>query len=234
MRDPHGSWQLRDPDQVTAWRPADPARAIEGPLDLAFFTDQTLVLELADEQVACREEGGCLRQVFLGGTHQLEVGTRPGQVAPDCRLVFLRSDVPLSWRWREGSELVIDTGGGRSVRLPLRGVCSLRISDPARFYASVLQGLEHLDADRLLQVLETTVRSQLESRLQPLATGPWVDPLRAQVLLGDLGAGDLAEELADLGLECLYLAVFTPAIQDEPVGAPVAETTPVGSYDDVL
>ncbi|HOX24614.1 MAG TPA: hypothetical protein PLL30_02495 [Candidatus Krumholzibacteria bacterium] len=234
MRDHRNEWQTREPDSVVVWRPASPPRLVEGPLALDFFADRTLVLELAESQVACREVGGRLQQIYLGGRHELSVGHGPGKVDPASLVYFVRTDVEVSWRWRERTVLEVATGGRSPASLPIRGACRLRIADPACFHAAVLQGLPAVDTTTLTRVLDTMVRNQLEVRLEPLGDRRGVDPLRAQVLLADLQAADLAEELAEIGLECVRLAVYTPAAQDEvPEPAPAAGPG-IGSFDDVI
>jgi len=216
-------WQTQEPDDVVIWQPAVGAPAVEGPLDLLLFADRLLVLELADDQLAFREEGRQLRQVYMDRMHQFRVGDGPGEVAPASRLFFLRTDVALSWRWHAPSSLSVD-----GLHLPLRGVCSLRIADPAAFYSDILQGLESLAPETLTETLDTLVRHRLESHLQDLNT------VQAQILLSELGAADLDDDLAELGLTCEYLAAFTPTAIDQTVPASEPQLVPAGSYDDIL
>ncbi len=231
-REPH--WQQREADDFVTWHPAEPARAVEGPLALDFFVDQTLVLELAPHQLAFREQDGQLKQVYFGGLHELAVGAGGGMVSPESRLFFLRGDVPLSWRWRAPSTLRVDTGHEPGILISLRGACSVIIDDPAGFHRAVLQGLENLEPDALIGVLDTLVRSQIAARLESLVEIQSLDAMRVQILLNDLAATDLDDDLVELGLRCVHLAAGTPTVQEEPAAPPVAHEVPVGSYDDVL
>jgi hypothetical protein len=234
MRDEQTTWQHDDPRRLVTWTPAQPPRAVEGPFDLACFEGQVLVLELGPDMLACRELGGALQQVFLDGLHKLEIGDGAGLIPPASRLYMLRPSLPISWRWRQGDELVIDTGTARGERLPLRGTCSLFLDDPMRFYREVLAGLDQLEASDLVAVLDALVRSQIAAHLLPLGQAGRFDRMRAQIQLGELDAEHLSEDLTDLGLGCRHLAAFTPQELPEPappelVGGPLA-----GSYDDVL
>ena len=167
-------------------------------------------------------------------TAQLQVGDGTDRVSPTSHLFFLRTDVPLSWRWRGETSLRVDTGSQPGVLVPLRGACSLLIEDPAEFHRQILQGLESLESDHLTRILDTLVRTQIESRLAPLVERGALDAMRAQILLGDLAATDLNEDLHDLGLRCIHLAAFTPAVEHEPVTEVPVYSAPSGSYDDVL
>ncbi len=227
-------WQQREPDDCVTWHPMEPARAVEGPLALDFFVDQTLVLELAPHQLAFREEAGQLKQVYFDGLHELAVGDGNGQISPESRLFFLRGDVPLTWRWSEETSLRVDTGRGTSNLIPLRGACSVVIDDPAGFHRKVLQGLESLEPEVLVGVLDTLVRTQIEARIEALVENQSVDTMRVQILLNDLAAADLDDDLLEIGLRCIHLAAGTPAAREEAVAPQATYAAPVGSYDDVF
>ena len=234
MRQRNPKWQEQEPGGVVTWRPVEPPRPVEGPLALDLFDNSTLVLELAPDQLAFREQDGRLQQVFFDGMHQLRVGNGADMAPPSSRLFFLRADVPMTWRWRGETSLRVDTGHRAGVLVPLRGACSLLIADPVEFHRHILQGLESLDSDHLVRVLDTLVRTQIESRLAPLAERGALDPVRVQILLDDLVAADLNEDLYDLGVRCVHLAAYAPTVEDEPVAELPALSTPSGSYDDVL
>jgi hypothetical protein len=239
-------WQQEDPDRQTEWRPASPPRAVEGPLELTCFAGRCLVLELAPGQVVCRELDGRLQQVLLDGVHRLDVGEGRNRVSLASRLYFLRPDVGLDLRWRPGDSLVIDAAEpGREavaatdragLRLPLRGVCRLHLADPMLFYRSVLQGLREPDPAALLGVLDALVREHLAGHLLPLVHRGRLDLLHAHTLLADLGPAELSDDLAEIGLGCLDLAVYTPlAGADAGQASEAAEAEPlVASYDDLL
>jgi hypothetical protein len=230
----HQHWQQREPEQYLTWHPVEPPQAVEGPLALEFFRDRTLVLELAPHQLAFREQDGQLKQVYFDGLHELSVGLGPGMVDPASRLFFLRGDVPIVMRWREGCTLRVDAGQEPGILVPLRGVCSVIIDDPATFHRTVLEGLEELDPGRLVEAVDTLVRSQLESRLASLVENGSLDPMRVEILLNDLAAWELDEDLLELGLRCFHLAAGTPAVRREPASELPTENQPVGSYDDVF
>ena len=118
--------------------------------------------------------------------------------------------------------------------MPLRGSCSVIIDDPATFHGKVLLGLESLEPEHLQGVLDTLVRAQIEARLESLVENQALDPMRVQILLNDLAAGDLDDDLLELGLRCVHLAAGTPSRQAEPAPSPAVYETPVGSYDDVF
>jgi hypothetical protein len=222
-------WQEREPDEIVTWQPLQPPQPVEGPLALALLAGRRLVLELAPEQLAFRDLDGKLQQVYFDGVHELVIGDGRGQIDPASRLIFLRCDIPLTWRWRGSARL-----HGPGIELPLRGVCSLVIEDPARFHDQVLRGLEHLEPGQLERVLDTLVRSQIESRLGALADEPVVDPVRVQIMLNGLTVDDLNEDLLDLGLRCLHVAAATPLPEREAEPTVAAHGAPAGSYDDVL
>lgn len=231
-RDPH--WQQRPFEDFVTWHPVEPPRAVEGPLSLEFFRDQTLVLELAPHQLAFREADGRLQQVYFDGLHELAVGHGPGQVEPDSRLFFLRGDVPLTWRWRDGTSLRVNGGHEPGILVPLRGACSVVIDDPAGFHGAVLDGLESLDDATLIRTLDTLVRTQLETRLEPLVENRSLDPVRVQIMLDGLRTEDLDEDLLELGLRCVHVAAGTLVRHEEPLVAPENAELPIGSYDDVF
>ncbi len=236
--DDPGAWQLADPDDVIVWTATQPPRLVEGPLDLSSFDGQMLVLDLAPGQFACRETEGCLRQVFLDGLHRLSVGEGAGKVSPRSRLFVLRNDLPVSWRWQGRDMLVLESNEPGGCRLPLRGACSLALADPVRFYQTVVHGLTSLDLNNLTRVLETLVRAHVGAHLQPLVQRGRLDLMQAQVRLAQLGADDLSDDLADLGLVCLQLSACTPLGAEDTTGdarerAAPDLVTPI-SYDDVL
>ncbi len=235
MRHNRETWQDLDADKLVEWSPSPEGYLAEGPLDLTIFEGKTMAVVLAADQLAFVQSGGKLHRVYMEGAHRLRVGSGSGETPADSTLVFVRCDVPLTLRWRHQSSLVVDTGHADGCRLPLRGQCTLAITDPSMFHERVLQGLNSLDPVHLGSALDTMVRAQLESRMQTLVERRSLDPVRAQVLLAGLGAADLAEDLAEIGLGCVQLAVFTPA--PEPGDRPMNEAAPeptVMSYDDVF
>lgn len=229
------AWQEFDADNLVEWTPSPEGYLAEGPLELTFFEGKTLVVNLDMDQLAFIQNSNTLHKIYMEGTHHLKVGSGSGETPVDSTLVFVRCDVPLTLRWRRQSSLLIDTGLAEGHQLPLRGQCTLAITDPTMFYERILVGLEPLDQDRLGNVLDTMVRAQLESRLHNLVERRSLDPVQAQVLLAGLGAADLAEDLAEIGLGCVQLAVFTPT--PEPGDQQMHESThepTVMSYDDVF
>jgi hypothetical protein len=233
MRHGEPIWQDIDPGIVVVWTPAEPPRAIEGPLALDLFTDRMLTLELAPGQVALLTIGSEIRRALLDGLHQLRVGTGPQEVSPEGRLVFVRPDVPIRWRWSLESRLHVPVPGNRTVDVPLQGSCALAVSDPIRLHDSVLAGLDDLPEDRLRGVLDTLVRSHLERRLAGLADHHHLDPVQVEVHLEALRPAALDDELAEFGLVCREL---TAAVAPAPGAREGAEgdPSPIVSYDDIL
>jgi hypothetical protein len=189
-----------------------------------------------------------MEQVLLDGVHRLDVGEGGDRIPRASRLYFLRPDAPLDLRWRPGDSLVLDPAepdrdaaaatGRAGLRLPLRGVCRLHLADPMLFYRSVLQGLREPDPADLLGVLDALVREHLAGHLLPLVHRGRLDLLHAHTLLADLGPAALSDDLAEVGLGCLHLAVYTPAEgvdAGQVSGAAEDEAEPlVASYDDLL
>jgi len=231
-RDP---WQTCDPQQLVTWRPAHPPRVVEGPLPLALFAGRTLVLELADRQLAGREQDGRLVQVWLGGCPEVAVpgGRDDGGAADPGRLWFLRDDVPLSWRWRQGAELTVVVGG-EPHRFPIRGACEVHLADATALYATVLRGLEDLTVGALQDAVRSCVQASLEARLQRLGTGKGLAPVQAQATLEGLAAEDLDDDLAELGLRCVHLAISVPTEATATPQAAAVTTVAPGSYDDLV
>jgi len=227
-RRPHTPWQELAPEDVVAWTPASPPRCVEGPLDLDLFQGQMLALELAPEQVALHVVDGRVRRVYLDGHQQLPTVPAGSAAGAQGWLVFLRPDVPISWRWHDGVFLHVD----QRECLPLRGACSLHITDPIRFHDAVLAGLDDLPAGRLTSVLDTLVRGRLESHLQGVGGRQGLDPLRAKVVLEGLLPAALDDDLDALGLGCDHLTVAVPVASEHD--APTRRRPCPACYDDVL
>jgi len=225
-------WQDHDADDLVTWTPAEPTRAVEGPLPLDLFRDRLLVLDLAPGQIAVHVVNDRTYRVYLDTMHQLELGDHPGQTAPEGWLVFLRPDAPLSWRWSDSSLLHVNLGGGEELELPLRGRCSVLVSDPLRFHEAALRGVDEAPVDRLTDIVDTLVRSQLEARLHDLVSRHRLDTVQAKVLLEGLTAADLDDELQALGLSCHHLTVAVPVARESEARS--HDRQPVACYDDIL
>jgi len=225
-------WDLREPDEVVTWSPAQPPQAVEGPLPLDMFRDRLLVLDLAPGQVAVHVKGDGRQRVYFDTMPRLDLGLGVHQTAPEGWLVFLRCDAPISWRWHDQSRLVVDLGGGESHALPLRGRCSLLVADPLRFHSAVFEGVDDLPTGRLAGVLDTLVRARLEARLGDLVDAHRLDPLQAKIALENLTAADLDDELHALGLRCQDLVLAVPVAQESSESSPV--DAPHACYDDLL
>lgn len=225
-------WDLREPDEVVTWSPAQPPQAVEGPLPLDMFRDRMLVLDLAPGQVAVHVKGDGRQRVYFDTMPQLDLGLGAHQTAPEGWLVFLRSDAPIRWRWHDQSRLVVDLGGGAADELPLRGRCSVLVADPLRFHEAVLNGVDDLPAERLAGVLDTLVRARLEARIGGLVEGHHLDTLRAKIALEGLTATDLDDDLQALGLRCQDLVLAVPEPQDRAEASQMDE--PRACYDDVF
>lgn len=227
-RHPHSIWQELASEDVLVWTPASPPRCVEGPLDLALFEGQMLALELAPEQVALHVVDGRVRRAYLDGHQELPTTPSGGAAEPEGWLVFLRPDVPISWRWHDGASLHVNQGE----HLPLRGACSLHVTDPIRFHDTVLVGLDDLPADRLAAVLDTLVRGRLESHLQGTGGRQGLDPLHAKVMLEGLEPAALDDDLEALGLACTHLTVAVPVAAEDD--ASTRRRSCPACYDDVF
>lgn len=227
-RRPLTPWQELASEDVVVWTPATPPRCVEGPLDLDLFQGKMLAIELAPEQVALHVVDGRIRRVYLDGHQQLPSVPAGSDTGSAGWLVFLRQDVPISWRWHDGTFLHTD----QREHLPLRGACSLHITDPIRFHEVVLAGLDDLPTARLAAVLDTLVRSRLESHLQGVGGRQGLDPLRAKVMLEGLEPVALDDDLEALGLACDHLTVAVPVAAEDD--APTRRRLCPTCYDDVL
>ena len=227
--------QQWDTSDVATWQPARPARAVEGPLPVAMYAGQTLMIEPAEGQVTLVIRDGDVAQVLFDSAVPLDIPAASDAPGADDRLVFIRPDVPVSWQWQEQVSLSVDAPGLSGETMPLRGQCAVAVTDPVTLYRRVLAGLDDWRPEKVHDVLDHLVRRELADRLRGLDLGYGVDLMRARILLDELTADDLDQDLAPVGLRCLHLAACSPP--PEGVAAPhggVAETVPVVSYDDVL
>ena len=225
-------WQDHNSQKVVSWTPKQPPQAVEGPLDLDLFVDCVLDVDLAAGQLAFHEQDGQIRRVYLDGHHHLDIGHASGQVEPAGHLVFVRCDAPVTWHWRKGRVLIVDTGNGPT-ELPIRGACALQIDHPTTFFRAVLAGLDDHPHDRLVSVLDTLVRANLEQRVREVVEDQTIDPIRAQVLLESLEPADLNNDLADLGLACHQLTIALPVMSEDP-DTVAEQAQPIVCYDDVI
>jgi hypothetical protein len=225
-------WESTD---IATWQPVRPPRAVEGPLPTAMYAGQTLLIEPAAEQVTLVIRDGDVAQVLFDSAMPLDVPADSDAAGGDDRLVFIRPDVPISWQWQEDMSLAVDTAGLAAESMPLRGQCTVAVCDPVTLYRRVLAGLDDWRPEKLHGALDAVVRRELADRLRGLDLGFGIDLMRARILLDELTADDLDQDLAPFGLRCLHLAAYSPppgGVMAPDGGA--AETVPVVSYDDVL
>ncbi len=134
---------------------------LQGPLDLGFFTGQTLCLDLSPKQVALVAGEGRLSRLFLGGHHILPVGTGIHLLSPNQRLIFLDLEQPFQFSFTRSDRVV----WGQRARRSLLGACSVNIHSPEAFFASFLAGNEALDPGFVYRLLGQVIRSSLAETL---------------------------------------------------------------------
>ncbi|MCB1185213.1 hypothetical protein KDM41_17470 [bacterium] len=200
----------------------DPAKgSIQGPLDLEFLRDKRMTLFLEEGQQALLIQEGRLRAVYLDGLHHLEIGEGRGQIHPASRLLFLAMDEPLQLRWSRANPLRWSrTDGGTLI-----GSCALRIARPCDFFDTFLLGVETPDPGFVGRLLDQTVRGLFEELLRAMS-GDGLDAGALQARLTRLTPADLNEDLADFGLACTHLAVYTAQPPAEEIAeAPVVQVS---------
>jgi hypothetical protein len=196
---------LPDNDHPLEWCMNPEGEFLQGPLEMAILRGKKILLNLESGQVALLVAEERLRAIFLEGGHVLDVGTRPGQVNPLSSLIFLAVDQPLDLRWTHGSP--IDLPG--PTRRHVIGNCSLQISAPARFFEHFLRQAESQDVQTLLDAMERTTRNSLTDFLTAASGEGSGDSAGLQTTLMSLQAETLSDDLADCGLTCTHLALYT-------------------------
>lgn len=196
----------------SVWSIAPDHGVVQGPLDLAFFADDGLDLTLASGQVALIERGGVLQDILGPGHHDLTD-------CQDGRAYFVALDRPITWQWSAGAVLWAGSLTRKRV-VPFIGSCSVTVVDVAAFHAAFLSGAS-VAGGGWQPVLDALVRSCLERRLQHVAGDAATDPSALQTLLTAVAAASLSEDLADVGLACVHLAVYTRQ-------GPVEDASPAG------
>lgn len=194
------------------WSIAPEHGIVQGPLDLAFFADDGLDLTLADGQVALIERDDALQDILGSGHHDLS----------DCRggrVYFVTLDRPITWQWSAGAVLWAGSPA-RKRAVPIIGSCSVTVFDAAAFHAAFLSGAGNVGG-AWQPVLDTLVRSCLERRLQHVAGDAPADASAIQTLLAAIDAECLTEDLAEMGLTCAHVAVYTRQ-------GPVEDASPAG------
>jgi len=221
------TWDLRPESEAVREWTVDPAGGVvQGPLDLGFFDGGLLILHLVDDQVAVVDGPGGIRRVLLAGTHHLAVGEGGGALAPTDRLVFLHTAHPLELSWRAGTELWLEGAAGQRWPVPVIGACGVVVADPVRFHAAFLDNVTTVDADLLTQVVDALVRTRLETWLGEAGPDLATTTVELQARLASLRPEVLDEEIAEYGLACSHLAVYTqrPPVEEDPDEAATVET----------
>lgn len=213
------NWSVLEPESAPIEWTVDPDQGgIQGPLDLAFLAGQRMALILEDGQQALLVENGLLRAVYLDGLHHLEIGTGRGQIDPAGRLIFLAMSAPLQLSWSCSQPL----RWGPHAPQTLVGNCALRVTHPVAFFETFLLGVAVPDSGFVTRLITQTVRGLFELIL---TGGENAAAPALQARLTQLTPGDLNEDLADFGLSCTHLAVYTAAPPSEDDAS--AETVPV-------
>ncbi len=187
----------------------DPAQGmIQGPLDLAFFLDHQLLLDLKADQVGLLTREGHLERILLGGRHLLDIGSGSSRIPPDRQLVLMVLDQVFALNWTRLNPVSWGPEPGRH----LLGECSLGIRGPAAFFNTFMAGSRHLEPAFLQRLIDQTLRGLLGQ----LLSGADFDPASVafpelQARITRLGPDLLQDQLAGFGLTCTGLAVYTAA-----------------------
>jgi len=218
------TWEsVSTPQDAIEWSVTTDGGLVQGPLDLEFLRSKQIALNLSDGQVALLLTNDEVNAVFVAGSHLLSIGSATGQLAPDGNMLFLATGQPIHLRWRHDSALHVNGPDLSTDSIPLIGSCTCLIGGPLRFYRSFLAGAERTDDDFLGRIIDTLVRSHLESVLDSIChapgVGPAINPAVLQSRLTQLSTDELSEELDEFGLMCTQLAVYTatPPIEDLPL-----------------
>ncbi len=192
----------------------DPGQGpLQGPLDLGFFTERTLCLDLSVTQVALlltRE--GRLSRLFLEGHHNLPVGTGCGLLSPDQKLIFLDLGQRFRFSWSRSDHLVWGEGAGRF----LLGEAAVAVKAPRTFFSTFLAGNDCLDPAFVTRLMAQVVRSALGEVLdQVLPNTRDMEFQDLQHRLRQLDPGLLTPLLEPCGLVCAGLSLYTLSASGE-------------------
>lgn len=189
-------------DNYREWAMDPNGGMVQGPLDLDFARGRRLMLALEPGQSALLVRDNDLQAVYLDGGHVLEVGNGERQVSPRSCLVFLAMGPALQLRWTKLNPVT-----GSCLPEPgAIGHCALFVDAPSRFYRNFLAGTTAWDEQSLQHAVDQAARRALAEILEPCGG---LGEAELQTRLMGLQPEDLSEGLADLGLACCRIAVYT-------------------------
>lgn len=197
------SWGAVDAESnFREWMMDPDGGMVQGPLDLDFARGRRLMLTLEPGQTALLLRDNVLRAVYLDGGHVLEVGNAERQISPASCLVFVATGQPLQLRWTK-----LDPVTGSCLPGPgAIGHCALFVDAPKCFYEHFLAGTTAWDEQSVHRAVDLAARRALAEILAPCA-GAGDAELQARLM--SLQPEDLSEGLADVGLACGRIAVYT-------------------------
>ena len=193
---------IADEENILEWTVDRQNGLVQGPLDLGFLRGRRVLVALEPGQMALLVADNRLQAVYLDGGHILEIGNGKRQVPTTSCLVFLAADQELRLRWTK-----LDPVQGKG--LPATGAighCSLAVDGPASFYDTFLAGTTAWDEQSLLRAVDAAARRALEEMLEGCAG---LSESELQTRLTELDAEQLSEFLAEYGLRCNQIAVYT-------------------------
>lgn len=189
-------------DNFREWAMDPNGGMVQGPVDLDFARGRRLKLTLEPGQCALLVRDNHLQAVYLDGGHILEVGHGERQVPPSSCLVFLAADQALQLRWTKLNPVT-----GSCLPEPgAIGHCALFVEAPARFYKKFLSRTTAWDEQSLQYAVDQAARRALAEILEPCAG---LGEAELQTRLTGLQPEDLSEGLAEIGLACCRIAVYT-------------------------
>ncbi len=182
---------------------------VQGPLDLGFFCGKKMLLDLGEKQVALLIDESAVQTVYLAGTHQLHIGNGKGGIAPDRQMLFMATDCPIKLRWKKHSSIWVSNIAEFPEEIKIIGSCSCEITGPGRFYQTFLANIETIDVDFITRVIDSLVRSQIESWLSDLFDGYPYNAVELQSRLTGLDPDTMNDQLEQYGIACRSMAIYT-------------------------
>ena len=187
---------------------------VQGPLDLEFLRGKRVHLALEPGQMALLVGENQLQAVYLDGGHQLDIGQGAKQIPTSSSLIFLASSRPIQLRWTKLDPVTWNNQHG----LETIGHCSLFIDAPTRFYRSFLEKTTCWDEQSIHQEIDAAARNALKTILEASFPGGQASEAEIQSRLTNLNPEEVAEGLAEHGLACSQVAVYTavPPVENNP------------------
>ncbi len=220
---PGQSWETTTAEKENLEWSIDAADGlVQGPLDLNFLHEKTMLLTLREEQIALVLDNGDLSSIYLAGNHRLEINRAEGNISPDNKMIFLAAENPITVSWKQNSSVWATNIGSSPEEIKIIGNCACGITGPGHFYQTFLANLEKVDEELLIRVIDGLIRSQIEQRLADIFQGRPFNAVELQSRLTRLTAEDLSDDLDQYGLSCIRLAVYT---SKPPVESHDSETT---------